>query len=65
MLTTLIKPEKAAELLNYSVFSIRRLCAEDKIPHRRIGRTLRFDEAELTQWLRQNSRGPRVLEMLP
>lgn len=61
MVNKLIRPEEAAELLNYSIFSIRRLCAEGVIPHRRIGRTLRFDADELQSWLRQVARGPQVI----
>lgn len=55
------KVEQVAERCNYSVFSIRRLAAQDKIPHRRFGRTLRFDPDEIEQWLRQIARGPQVI----
>jgi len=59
-MSKLIRPEQLAERINYSVHSIRRLAAQDKIPHRRFGRTLRFDADEIEGWLRQISRGPQV-----
>lgn len=60
-MSKLIRPEQLAERINYSVHSIRRLAAQDKIPHRRFGRTLRFDADEIEGWLRQISRGPQVI----
>jgi excisionase family DNA binding protein len=57
----LIRPEQVAERCSYSVHSIRRLAANDKIPHRRFGRTLRFDPDEIEQWLNQIARGPQVI----
>jgi len=57
----LLRPEQVAERCNYSVFSIRRMAAQDAIPHRRFGRTLRFDPDEIEAWLRQISRGPQVI----
>jgi len=57
----LIKPDDVAERCNYSVHSIRRLAAQDKIPHRRFGRTLRFDASEVESWLLQIARGPKVV----
>jgi excisionase family DNA binding protein len=57
----LLRPEQVAERCNYSVFSIRRMAAQDIIPHRRFGRTLRFDADEIEAWLRQISRGPQVI----
>jgi excisionase family DNA binding protein len=57
----LMKPEDVAERCNYSVHSIRRLAAQDKIPHRRFGRTLRFDSSEVEGWLLQIARGPKVI----
>ena len=57
----LLKPEDVAEICNYSVHSIRRLAAQDRIPHRRFGRTLRFDSNELEGWLMQIARGPKVV----
>lgn len=56
----LMRPEDVAERCNYSVHSIRRLAAHDKIPHRRFGRTLRFDPGEVESWLLQIARGPKV-----
>lgn len=57
----LMRPEDVAERCNYSVHSIRRLAAQDKIPHRRFGRTLRFDASEVEGWLLQIARGPKVV----
>jgi excisionase family DNA binding protein len=57
----LLRPEQVAERCNYSVFSIRRLAAQDIIPHRRFGRTLRFDADEIERWLQQIARGPKVI----
>ena len=60
-MSNLLKPEQLAEKINYSVHSVRRLAAQDKIPHRRFGRTLRFDADEIQAWLRQIARGPQVI----
>lgn len=61
-MSKLLRPEEVAERTNYSIHSIRRLCAGSVIPHRRIGRTLRFDADEIEAWLRQIARGPAVME---
>jgi excisionase family DNA binding protein len=50
----------AAELLHRSRNSIYILAREGKIPHYRVGNSIRFDLGELRAWLEENRRGPKV-----
>jgi excisionase family DNA binding protein len=50
----------AAEFLHRSRNSIYILAREGKIPHYKIGNSIRFDLDELRSWLESNRRGPKV-----
>jgi excisionase family DNA binding protein len=50
----------AAKFLHRSRNSIYILAREGKIPHYRVGNSLRFDLDELRRWVESNRRGPKV-----
>lgn len=45
-----------ADQLNTSVRHIRRLVAEHRIPVVRVGRLIRFDPVDISEWLDENRR---------
>ncbi len=46
----LLRPKDAAQLLGKSVDWVRRRAADASLPHRKVGRDLRFTRRELEQW---------------
>jgi excisionase family DNA binding protein len=51
---------EAAKFLRKGRNSIYILAREGKIPHYRVGNSIRFDLNELRAWLESNRRGPKV-----
>ena len=47
----LLTIEELADHLGVSVRHVRRLIAERRVPHLRVGRFIRFDPADVTAWL--------------
>lgn len=61
------RPDRRRELLDTrgvakyiasSVRHVRRLVAERRIPHYKVGHFLRFDREEIDVWLDEHRRGP-------
>jgi len=53
----LLDYQQLAAWLNDSVRHLRRLVSEERIPHIKIGHFVRFDSAEIAEWLKANRRG--------
>ena len=49
----LLDVDGVAARLNISVRHVRRLVAERRIPHLKVGNLLRFDPQEIDEWLRR------------
>ena len=49
--TQLLTIDQLAERLGTTVRHVRRLVAERRLPYYKVGRLVRFDPAEITQWL--------------
>ena len=47
----LLDIESVAEALGISIRQVRRMVAEGRIPHVRIGGLIRFDPDEIIQWI--------------
>jgi len=47
-----------ARYIASSVRHVRRLVAERRIPHYKVGHFVRFDPDEIDQWLNRHRRGP-------
>ena len=47
-----------ATYLTISVRHVRRLVAERRMPHHKVGHLVRFDPDEIDAWLTHNHRGP-------
>jgi putative molybdopterin biosynthesis protein len=56
----LLKVSEAAEFLGLGRNTVYILAREGKLPHYRIGDSVRFDRAELRAWLQEHRRGPKV-----
>ena len=54
-MSKLLSYSQAAEILGIHAGTLRRWVANVRIPHLKIGRTVRFDHDELTQWIRSQS----------
>jgi excisionase family DNA binding protein len=52
--SSLLTYQELAVWLNDSVRHLRRLVDEKQIPYLKIGRFVRFDEREITEWLNAN-----------
>lgn len=50
----------AAEFLSRGVNTLYIDCRADRVPHYRIGNSIRFDLDELRVWLETQRRGPKV-----
>ena len=50
-LTELLTLSEVAALLQVSLKTVRRLVANRRLPHFRVGRVLRFDPADVSRWL--------------
>jgi excisionase family DNA binding protein len=53
----LLDYQQLAAWLNDSVRHLRRLVSEERIPHIKVGHFVRFDPAEIAEWLKANRRG--------
>jgi excisionase family DNA binding protein len=53
----LLDYQQLAAWLNDSVRHLRRLVSEERIPYIKIGHFVRFDPAEIAEWLNANRRG--------
>jgi excisionase family DNA binding protein len=49
--TQLLTIDQLAERLGITVRHVRRLVAERRLPYYKVGRLVRFDSAEIKQWL--------------
>ncbi len=47
----LLTIDQLAQRLGITARHVRRLVAEKRVPYYEVGRLVRFDEAEITQWL--------------
>lgn len=47
----LLTIDQLAQRLGITVRHVRRLVAEKRVPYYKVGRLVRFDEAEITVWL--------------
>ena len=50
-LPSLLTIDQIAEQLNVSVRHVRRLVAEKRVPYLKVGKFVRFDPAEISEWL--------------
>ena len=50
-LPQLLTIDQLAEQLNVSVRHVRRLVAERRVPYLKVGKFVRFDSAEIGEWL--------------
>jgi excisionase family DNA binding protein len=50
-LPSLLTIDQIAEQLNVSVRHVRRLVAEKRVPYLKVGKFVRFDPAEIGEWL--------------
>jgi predicted DNA-binding transcriptional regulator AlpA len=57
----LIDIEALAQLLGDSMRHVRRLVAEHRVPHLKVGHFVGFDPAEIVRWL-DSSRQPEIPE---
>ena len=49
---------QASEMFNIKISTLHRRCREERIPHYRFpAQRIRFDEGELTEWLKQKKPG--------
>jgi excisionase family DNA binding protein len=55
---SLLDAKQAATLLNVPASWVLAEARADRIPHVRLGRYVRFDADELTEWWRSRARGP-------
>jgi excisionase family DNA binding protein len=53
----LMGPDQLADLLSVSKASVYRLTESGKIPHYKVGRSLRFDMSDVVTYLEQNRVG--------
>lgn len=56
---TLLNYREAAEALRVSEITLRRWVSQKRIPHIKLGYTVRFDPEELRQYVRRHSVQPR------
>lgn len=56
MSDTLLDVDGAAERLSVSPRMVRKMIAERRIPHFKVGSLVRFDERDLDDWLRASCR---------
>ncbi len=61
----LLKAKDLAEILNLSENTIYQLTYRDAIPYVKFGKTVRFRESEILQWIEKNSHGKITLESKP
>jgi len=56
----LLTVDQVADLLQVSRASVYRMVGKKAIPHVRVGRSIRFDRADLARWLREMSEPARA-----
>lgn len=56
----LLSLEQASQLLNLKPSRLYYLTSMKRIPHLKIGSTLRFDRDEIVAWINGHRRGPRA-----
>jgi excisionase family DNA binding protein len=61
-MTRLLNVAEVANLLGIKVSTIRAWVLERKIPYYKIGRSIRFSEQELQEFLQKNHRIPSPLQ---
>jgi excisionase family DNA binding protein len=54
--TRVLSPNEVAALLQIRYKTVLELAKRGEIPHFRVGRLVRFDEAALTDWIRGGAR---------
>ena len=59
-MTPLIDAKAAGELLNVPASWVLAEARNDRIPHVRLGRYVRFEARELEAWWQTRARGPHV-----
>jgi excisionase family DNA binding protein len=52
----LVSIDQLAQRLSITVRHVRRLVAERRVPYYKVGRLVRFDPDEITEWLRRERR---------
>lgn len=52
----LLNIDQLAQRLGITVRHVRRLVAERRVPHLKVGRLVRFDSAEIAEWLDRRRR---------
>jgi excisionase family DNA binding protein len=58
--SALLSIDRVAELLGTSPRHIRRLVAQRRIPHHKVGGLVRFRVEAIERWLADNERGPSL-----
>ena len=53
----LLKAKDLAEILNLSENTVYQLTYREAIPYVKFGKTVRFRESEILQWIEKNSHG--------
>lgn len=53
----LLTVSEAAKLLRITTRSIYQMVAESRIPYRRVGRSVRFEQSELMEWTKAQANG--------
>jgi excisionase family DNA binding protein len=53
----LLTVSEAARLLRITTRSIYQMVAESRIPYRRVGRAVRFEQTELMEWTKAQANG--------
>lgn len=53
----LLKAKDVAEILNLNENTVYQLTYRDAIPYKKFGKTVRFKESEILEWLENNSHG--------
>ena len=61
--TKLWSAEEAAKFLSMSTSWVYQAASAGSLPHVRIGRALRFDEAALRRWVDSQSQRPNVVAL--
>lgn len=51
MTSDILTATEAASMLRVHIDTLRKMCAQGKIPHQRLGASYRFSRAALTAWL--------------
>jgi len=50
----MLNPEEVSQLLQVKLSTVYQWTHQSYIPHYKVGRFVRFDESEITKWLRRN-----------